>query len=299
MNMTFEELLSGTVKENMIHLLSPELNEWEERVCEKRLSRKDTSKLADFICSLPQSGQHLILGTYAFGLTPESIEILYGISDAGQRLKFFEKMLAREMGLASDERISEDSLTSACKTIISNLSKETATTRNTSNIVRIFTKTAAAILIAGIISFGTAYSVNAEFREAVTKWFIETFKEYSLIRFDNTTISGNNLEDYRITYVPERFSFDHIDKADSLISHSYLDADGYYLSIDIELPGGNNYVDTENTQLEILDFRGHEARYYSKENYSLLVTELDGYALFISGPVTKDEILKIVNGIEK
>ena len=165
--------------------------------------------------------------------------------------------------------------------------------------VTIFTKTAAAILIAGIISFGTAYSVNAEFREAVTKWFIETFKEYSLIRFDNTTISGNNLEDYRITYVPERFSFDHIDKGDALISHSYIDADGYYLSIDIELPGGNNYVDTENTQLEILDFRGHEARYYSKENYSLLVTELDGYALFISGPVTKDEILKIVNGIEK
>ena len=51
--------------------------------------------------------------------------------------------------------------------------------------------------------------------------------------------------------------------------------------------------------MELLDFNGVEARFYYKEDYSLLVTTIDGYALYITGPVTKEEIMKIAYGIQR
>lgn len=299
MNTTFEELLDDTVKNDMIHFLEPSLNEWEESVNEINLNSSGISKLAKLIEGLPQKGQEIMLGVYAFDLTPENIEVLYGISEVDLRRKFFEKMLARDMGLNNGERISKTAISKACHKVMIGLEKKDSSDNKVSNVISIFIRTAAAILIIGILSFGTAMGVNAEFRESVSKWFIETFSEYSIFRLENDNAVNTDLSDYTISYVPDRFSYTRVEKYDDIISFTYEDIEGNYLSIDIERPGENDYVDTENTSMELLDFNGAEARYYYKEDYSLLVTSIDGYALYVTGPVSKEEILKIAYGIQR
>ena len=298
MNTSFEELLAGTVKKDMIHFLEPSLNEWEESVHEIKLNSSDISKLTKKIEELPQRGQEIMLGIYAFGLTPENIEILYGISDVKLRRMFFEKMLASDMGMNNGECISEASISEACQKVMIGMAKKGNSDSKAASVISIFIRTAAAIIIIGILSFGTAIGVNAKFREAVSKWFIETFSEYSIFRLEDDSAAGTNLEEYIVSYIPDRFTYIGVEKYAGIISFTYEDSEGNYLSIDIEQPGENDYVDTENTAMELLDFNGAEARYYSKEDYSLLVTTIDEYALYITGPVSKEEIMKIAYGIQ-
>ncbi len=299
MSTTFEETFPNTVREDMIYLLEPELNTWESSVHEIKLSRSGISKLVGSICNLPHTGQEILLGTYAFGLTPENIEILYGITNADLRRKFFEKILAKEIGLNDTECIAKSSLYKACRSVMIRLSKYSDTSQKNNNVIHIFARTAAAILIVSLLSFGTAMGVNAEFREAVTKWFIETLSTYSIFRFENNLMTDTALEDYKITYIPTGFTYTGVDKNTNIISYTYEDSAGNYLSVDIEHPGENNYIDTENTDMELLHFNGSDAWYYYKDDYSMLVTTIDGYALFISGPVSQEEIMKIAYGIRR
>lgn len=299
MNTTFEEILSYTVREEMISILAPDIEKWTGSVHEKALRRAEIKKLADIILNLPQKGQEILLGRYAFDLTPENVEIIYGISEADLRRGFFERQLAHEMGLGAGERIAESSLYKACRMAMYSLTEDNSEQKKQKNIILIFAKTAAAIFIVGLLSFGTAMGVNAEFRDAVSKWFIETFSEYSIFRLENDKTTNTILYEYTLGYIPDRFTYTGVEKYDEIITFTCEDAEGNYLSIDIEQPGENDYVDTENTTMELLDFNGAEARYYYKEDYSILVTTIDGYALYITGPVTKEEIMKIADGIQR
>ncbi|MBP3199840.1 MAG: DUF4367 domain-containing protein [Butyrivibrio sp.] len=63
-------------------------------------------------------------------------------------------------------------------------------------------------------------------------------------------------------------------------------------------PGYTSFRE-ENTDMELLHFNGSDAWYYYKDDYSMLVTTIDGYALFISGPVSQEDIMKIAYGIRR
>ena len=56
MNTTFEEMLSYTVREEMIFILAPDIEKWTGSVHEKVLRRAEIKKLADIILNLPQKG---------------------------------------------------------------------------------------------------------------------------------------------------------------------------------------------------------------------------------------------------
>lgn len=293
------ELLINTIKNDLIDSMEPQLTSWESSAQARNLGHFKIAALADYICQLPQSGQEILLGTYAFDFTAENIEILYSISKVNLRRIFFENILSARIGLCTNECISQSSMHKACKKAMKAIANEDNYKNKGTIVIRTFAKAVAAIIVIGILSFSTAMAVNADFRETVSKWFIETFTEYSIFRFNGNDTTSSDLHDYKITYIPSGFTYLDCEELDGMIFYTYEDDDEDYISIDIQPPDVNNFVDTEDTTMELFDFNGVEARYYHKDDYSLIVTTIDEYALFISGPMDKDEIMKIAYGIQK
>ena len=95
------------------------------------------------------------------------MEILYEINNPDIHLVFFEHLLSEIMGIQEGERISDISMEKACKKALSRIADAPEMISFPERVARSFGKAVAAILIVGIISFGTALAVNAEFRDSV------------------------------------------------------------------------------------------------------------------------------------
>ncbi|WP_026528163.1 DUF4367 domain-containing protein [Butyrivibrio sp. VCD2006] len=300
MNTTFEEMLSYTVREEMISILAPDIEKWTGSVHEKVLRRAEIKKLADIILNLPQKGQEILLGRYAFDLTPENVEIIYGISEADIRREFFERQLAHEMGLEAGERIAENSLYEACRKAMRSLTEDILEHKKQKNIILMFAKTAAAILVVGLLAFGTAMGVNAEFRNSVVSWLMESTKAYTLFHIEESEdAQSSNLGDYEPTYIPQGYHSYSKDVLTGFATYTYEDENGDLLDISICMPEANAYLNTEGMKKEVITINGQQAFLYHDGVHGSLATSIDGYALYVTGKANRDDFIKIAENVVK
>lgn len=298
--MVFDEMLEKEAGIEILNLMAPKLMQWREDAKEKKLPFTKVELLSKKIEALPIEGQSLLFGNYVFDLNSESMEILYEINDPDMNLAFFEHLLSEIMGIQKGERISDISMEKACRRALSRIAYAPEMISFPERVARSFGKAVAAILIVGIISFGTAMGVNAEFRENIIKWFIEATEQYTLFNLElSNSVDPLEQNIYVPTYIPERYHMYRSDVLPGFISYTYEDENQDVLNITISEPDTNTYLNTEGMKKEVITINGQQAFLYHDGVYGSLATNIDGYALYVTGKANRDDFIKIAENVVK
>ena len=171
------------------------------------LPKAKIRELSEKILHLPHQGIVLLFSRYCFRLSPQETE-KFQMKNAKGRFHFYRELLSLSMGLSSEQVISEDSLNQACKIAMKDylrmeLKKDPDVNNvgknRTSIAFKRFSKAVAVATITITLLFSTAMVVNAQFREKVIAWVVETFEKYSSFEVQR---DGENtqadLQDYHL-----------------------------------------------------------------------------------------------------
>ncbi len=298
--MEFDEIIGKETGIEILNLMAPKLMKWHKDAKEKRLPSTKVELLSKKIEVLPIEGQSLLFGNYVFDLNSESMEILYEINDPDMHLVFFEHLLSEIMGIQEGERISDISMEKACKKALSRIADAPEMISFLERVARSFGKAVAAILIVGIISFGTALAVNAEFRDSVIRWVMESTNTYTLFHIENNeTEQENKLGAYETTYIPQGYHLYNKDVLTGFTTYTYEDENGDLLDISICMPEANAYLNTEGMKKEVITINGQQAFLYHDGVHGSLATNIDGYALYVTGKANRDDFIKIAENVVK
>lgn len=140
---------------------------------------------------------------------------------------------------------------------------------------------------------------NAEFRERVISWVIEAFEKYSVFELKRNDIPTiQELQKYKLFYIPEGFQLGDTIEQPSLILYQYSGASHHTLSILMSLSDTRIYIDTEGIDLEKLDLGDTYAYYFEKDDVHHIIFERDGYYFTVYGTISKSELLKVSGGIQ-
>ena len=275
------------------------------------LSYDDVCILSDQILALPEDARELFYGRYCFGMSEEAMQTMFGTPSPVGKLQYYKAILSFAHNLTKEETVSDQSFLEASEMALEADMKETEKECAEQGIIpfphkarRVFLnvgKGIAAAVVILAVSFTTAVTVNAEFREKVVRWFIETFKEFSI--FNTSTgeeITIEDLKSYQPTYIPERYQHIGTSETPVSISFSYAAEDGEALYVTFTLPGIDFLTDTENMEIQKLEYMGGEAyMMFDEDSRGTLAFSLDGIPVYISGRIIEDEAYAIADGIVK
>ena len=267
--------------------------------------------LCQQILALSDTGKELFFGRYCYRMSDDAMQTIFGTTFPAGRLQYYKSILSSAHNMNEGERISERSYQRASEMAldqeVERIEKEANTQRiltfpnEPKRIIRVLMKGVAAALIILSLGFMTAMTVNAEFRERVVNWFIETFSEYSKVQTSSgQDITTEDLRSYEPTYIPERYAHMDTVESDNEITYLYEDDEGSILYISFVLPGVEVGINTENIEIQEMEFRGEEAYMaFDDENRGTFAFVLDGIPVFIGGQMSEEDAMAIANGIEK
>ena len=153
------------------------------------LSYAQIQTLSEKILSLPHEGIVLLLSRFCFHLSPEEAENFFQLKNAKGRFRFYQELLSSCMGVNTEQMISDDAFGSACHIALkeylhneleADTDDKTAGNSRTHIVFRKVWKTVAVAAITLTLLFSTVMVANAQFRERVISWVIETFEKYSI-----------------------------------------------------------------------------------------------------------------------
>lgn len=288
------------------------------------LSIPQIDQLARKISLLPSEYRNILFFRYCFNSTPSETNKMLGTENSISKLRYVQKMLSGFMELEGSW-IDEKSMTKACEialaedtkdydnTIIlhkSNYSKDfrlklkdISIKQKPNNMLRLIFKRVAIFILVSILSFSTILVVNAEARENVLGWMIETFPKFSI--FTPQVVDENkksvDLTSLKIKYIPMGFELSDIHEGRKMLIYNYSTENDQELTIKLFYPSGEgkSYYDTENSEVEEIIFKGSQAYTWQTDKMAYLIWNQDGVECHISGDLNKDEILKIAENISK
>lgn len=124
-------------------------------------------------------------------------------------------------------------------------------------VFRRFGKTVAVAAITITLLFSTAMVANAQFREKVIAWVVETFEKYSIFELQS---DGENtqpdLQSYKPTYLPNRAELKNTVEQPEMIVYEYVINELSYFNILLSKADTRIYADAENTKIESFDKDG-------------------------------------------
>lgn len=287
------------------------------------LSDDQVLDLGERILALPDDDITILLLHYYFNMDFRDIEDLLGQKVVKGKLKFAEKLLSNGMGLLDGECFHLDSIVASCsiamrkytavniereyapnysKAFYRRMIKIKAMRRHKSPYVSILQKVAIFFLVLGM-SFGIALGVNAELRERMFRWLVETFPQFTnfMLTTAETSFEGSYdaLKNYMPSYVPENYHLNNISELFPSIYYDYINDEGNMYTIIGRVPdSGSISLNTEGAQVETVLFRDGEAYYWVKGNETYFVFFTDGYEFSIFGHLSKDTIVAIAESIE-
>lgn len=302
----FKELLKHAANVSFNKEISSNAINSEDTPVEVDLNRKQLEKLSEKILLLPMQGLFVLFSKYCFHLTPAETESFLEIENAKGYLLYYRKLLSFIIGLDENKLISDSEMKNACKIALKEyMSREFYNEDHRIILlpkVRIgIKKLARRIAVAAIIvvmSFSTMMVANAEFREKVVSWIIETFEKYSIfeLKSDNQPMI-QELQKYTPNYIPKHFKLINTTEHPSLILYEYSNENSDSLNILMSLSDTRVYIDTESAVLEELKMEGFVAYYFEKDNAYHLIFEKDGYHFAVYGTISKSELFKVAENI--
>ena len=274
------------------------------------LSQSKIWELSKKILLLPHPGIVLLFSRYCFQLSPEEIEMFFQLKNAKGAFRFYRSLLSSCMGLAQNQIISDNSFAKACKAALkeylrTELKEDMPDSTMGKNRKRNFPfrkigKAVAVVAITATLLFSTVMVANAELREKVITWVIETFEKYSIFELKS---SGDDalpdLTAYKATYIPDGFVLLDTIEQPEVVQYEYAVNDSNFFSISISQSFFNVYADTENTEIKLLTIDGVTGYFFEKDSLSYICFERDGLYFSVYGSANIDELIMVASGITK
>ncbi len=267
-------------------------------------------ELSEKVLLLPHQGIVLMFSRYCFRLSSEEAEMFFHLKNAKGQFRFYSELLSFCMGLAENQMISDASFSKACKAALKNYLraelKDDAPNSTTDKSRKLYLPhrklgrivAAAAITIA--LLFSTSMVANAQFREKVIGWVIETFEKYSVfeLRSDGET-ERSDLHSYKPTYLPEGAELMETIEQTVFIGYKYIIGGSESFSIWIGQTDIRIYTDAENADIEPLDRDGVTGYFFRKDDLKYMCFERDGCFFSVYGSLDMEELIKIAAGITR
>lgn len=273
------------------------------------LPKAKLRELSEKILHLPHQGIILLFSRYCFRLSPQETEKFFQMKNAKGRFRFYRELLSSSMDLSSEQVISDASLNHACKIAMKDylrteLKEDAAVSsagKSRTNIVfRRFGKAVAVAAITITLLFSTAMVANAQFREKVITWVVETFEKYSSFELQS---DGENtqpdLQSYKPTYLPDGAELQNTVELPEFYGYEYAIDDTAYFSIWLSQSDIRIYIDAENADVEPFDKDGIAGYFFKKEDLNYVCFERDACSFSVYGSLDMDELIKIAAGIAK
>lgn len=266
-------------------------------------------ELSDKILLLPHHGIVLLFSRYCFRLSPEETEMFFQLKNAKGQFCFYSELLSSCMGLAENQMISDASFSKACKAALKNYLRaelkegifdKTYKRSKLSVPPRKIGKAVAVAVITLTLLFSTCMVANAQFREKVIAWVIETFEKYSVfeLRSDGET-ERSDLHSYKPTYLPEGAELMETIEQTVFIGYKYIIGGSESFSIWIGQTDIRIYTDAENADIEPLDRDGVTGYFFRKDDLKYMCFERDGCFFSVYGSLDMEELIKIAAGITR
>ena len=250
-------------------------------------------ELSDKILLLPHHGIVLLFSRYCFRLSPEETEMFFQLKNTKRHFRFYCALLSSCMGFAENQMISDASFSKACKAALKNYLRaelkegifdKTYKRSKLSVPPRKIGKAVAVAVITLTLLFSTCMVANAQFREKVIAWVIETFEKYSVfeLRSDGET-ERSDLHSYKPTYLPEGAELMETIEQTVFIGYKYIIGGSESFSIWIGQTDIRIYTDAENADIEPLDRDGVTGYFFRKDDLKYMCFERDGCFFSVYG----------------
>lgn len=266
-------------------------------------------ELSEKVLLLPHQGIVLMFSRYCFRLSSEETEMFFHLKNAKGQFRFYSELLSSCMGLAENQMISDASFSKACKAALKNYLRaelkegifdKTYKRSKLSVPLRKIGKAVAVAVITLTLLFSTCMVANAQFREKVIAWVIETFEKYSVfeLRSDGET-ERSDLHSYKPTYLPEGAELMETIEQTVFIGYKYIIGGSESFSIWIGQTNIRIYTDAENADIEPLDRDGVTGYFFRKDDLKYMCFERDGCFFSVYGSLDMEELIKIAAGITR
>lgn len=161
---------------------------------------------------------------------------------------------------------------------------------------------AAAILLAVSIGFSTAMVTNAEFREKILEWIVETYPKYSKIRLDGVqNRSGSDrageLASFQITYIPDGYKLVYQSNLETMKHFRYVNSAEQSIIIQIVPGDGSNNYNTEGAEVKSCIVGNQSVLYWKKDTFSMCIAKDRDWLIVVMTELPFDEAFKILENI--
>lgn len=299
----FSDILKLAAELDFKKEISQNVNAGNSYYDEVDLSYAQIQILSEKILLLPRKGILVLFCKYCFHFTPKEAELFYHIENGKALLLYYKKWLSYVIGVKNGEIISESNFRDASVMAMKKfLDQELYSVTPSSNLYnnikrRVLQKVAVAAVIAAI-TFSSALVANAEFRERVVSWIVETFEKYSIFELkssDVLTIQG--LQEFSPQYLPDKFELFNIIEQPSLILYEYKSSDDKFLDILMSLSDTRVYIDTEGSRLETIEMKDTSGYYFEKDGNNYIIFEKEGYYFSVYGTLDRDELISVAENL--
>ena len=277
------------------------------------LSYAQIQTLSEKILSLPHEGIVLLLSRFCFHLSPEEAENFFQLKNAKGRFRFYQELLSSCMGVNTEQMISDDAFGSACHIALkeylhneleAGTDDKTAGNSRTHIVFRKVWKTVAVAAITLTLLFSTVMVANAQFRERVISWVIETFEKYSIFELHGDELDEpQDLTEYQAGYLPDgailKNTTELPGEPSGFLLYEYAIGKSENFSIVVSQSDSRIYLDTENAKIEPFDKDGVTGYFFQKDGMSYICFERDGCFFSVYGSIDTDELVKIAASITK
>ena len=215
------------------------------------------------------------------------------------------------MGIDEDHRICEASFEEASRRALNQYiaqEERAAADKNQSKMPVKLRRTVSyslrwAIAACAVISVGLSITItsNAEIRKRIVEWYMRHFPTHSVVQTNpEDEITIETIKMLSPGYIPERYHFVKRIELAFEINYQYQDNALNNLDITFQLPGMESLVDTEGLVIEEIVWDEQKAVFMTDEDgYGTFAFSVNGVPVYVSGYLTKEEMLAIANGIER
>ena len=296
----------------------------EKSASENNLSQEDLENLVDLIKILPVDLQTILLEKHYFKNPPSSLEKVFDIENPREKYSWTLDLLSQSLDL-EDHRIKDSDLDLACNMLMNTytdkLYRIPKVSFDPSKAFRkkmqdlglkiqgprkhLLKKVAVIFLVlAGSISL--FFSINTAARSKVYDWIIKDFgthSTFSFVQLEETDEEILGLDDLKISYKTKNFKLIKTKEAKTYKKFIYGHEKNPKTTYEIRFkklagPDDISAYKTGYGDIEDLYIDNHKG-YYWHNNINYLLWQQNGLEILISGPINKDELMKIVDSISK
>ena len=159
-------------------------------------------------------------------------------------------------------------------------------------------KIAAGGLIFLSVSCVTVMSVDA-LRVNILNFINERLDNYTKVSVDETEKPNAEIQgEVMPAYLPEGYEKVFFEYKNDYYFSTYQDKNGNEIILVKLSEWTTAGIDSEDAYMERLIVNGHAAEYYEKNSNSTLLYRYEGKVFLLSGPISKNEIIKIAESLE-